>query len=91
MSNRRRLGGASMGRRFRALIWHRGEGKRRGGTERGSVGDTEARGAEAVLSTTAADQMGGVAASDQRRETTRVGRCWAERLLWLGPTSGNSK
>jgi hypothetical protein len=44
-----------------------------------------------VLSTTAADQMGGVVASDWRREMTRVVRCWAERLLWLGPTLGNSK
>jgi hypothetical protein len=28
---------------------------------------------------------GAEAASDRRREMTRVGRCWAERLLWLGP------
>jgi hypothetical protein len=48
-------------------------------------------GAEVVLSKTAASQMGGAAALDWRREMTRVGRCWAERLLWLGTTSGNSK
>jgi hypothetical protein len=62
-----------MGRRFQALIWHQGEGKRRGGTGRGSVGDTEARGGEAVLSMMAAGRMGGVAVSDRRRETTQVG------------------
>jgi hypothetical protein len=93
-SNWRRLGGASMGRWFRALIRHRGEGKQRGGTGRGSVGDAEARGGggtEVALSTTTAGQMGGAAASDRRREMTWVGRCWAERLLWLGPTLGNSK
>jgi hypothetical protein len=33
-----------MGLRFRALIQHRWEGKRRGGTGRGSVGDMEAWG-----------------------------------------------
>jgi hypothetical protein len=44
MSNRRWLGGASTGRQFLALIQHRGEGKRRGGIWRGSVGDTEAQG-----------------------------------------------
>jgi hypothetical protein len=27
----------------------------------------------------------------QRKERPRVGRCWAKRLPWLGPTSGNSK
>jgi hypothetical protein len=27
----------------------------------------------------------------QRKERPLVGRCWAERLLWLGPTLGNSK
>jgi hypothetical protein len=78
-SNWRRLGGASMGRWFRALILHRGEGKQRGGTGRGSVGDAEARGGgggtEVALSPTAAGRMGGAAASDQRREMTWVGRC----------------
>jgi hypothetical protein len=48
-------------------------------------------GAKVALSTTAAGQMGEVAASDRRREMTWVGWCWAERLLWLRPTSGNSK
>jgi hypothetical protein len=65
-----------MGRRFQALIWHQGEGKRRGGTGRGSVGDTEARGGGGggtVLSMMAAGRMGGVAVSDRRRETTQVG------------------
>jgi hypothetical protein len=33
-----------MGRRFWPLIRHHGEGKRRDGTGRGSVGDVEARG-----------------------------------------------
>jgi hypothetical protein len=80
-----------MGRQFRALILHRGDGKQRGDTGRGSVGDVEARGAKATLSTTVASQMGGAVASDRRREMTRVGWCWAKRLLWLGPTSGNSK
>jgi hypothetical protein len=48
-------------------------------------------GAEVALSTMAANRMGGAAASDRSKKTTRVGQCWAERLLWLGPTSGNSK
>jgi hypothetical protein len=48
-------------------------------------------GVKAALSTTVDSRMGGVVASDQRRETTRVGWCWAERLLWLGSTLGNSK
>jgi hypothetical protein len=51
-----------MGRRFRALILHRGDGKQRGDTGRGSVGDVEARGAKATLSTTVAGRMGGAVA-----------------------------
>jgi hypothetical protein len=72
-----------MRRRFQALIQHRGEGKRRGGTRRGSVGDTDAGGggAEAALNMMAVGRMGGAVALDRRRETTRVGLCWAERLL----------
>jgi hypothetical protein len=48
-------------------------------------------GAEAVLSMMVVSRMGGAVALDRRREMTRVGLCWAKRLLWLGPTSGNSK
>jgi hypothetical protein len=32
-----------------------------------------------------------VARATEVGEDPRVGRCWAERLLWLGPTLGNSK
>jgi hypothetical protein len=48
-------------------------------------------GVEAALNTMAAGRRGRAAASDRRREMTRVGQCWDERLLWLWPTSGNSK
>jgi hypothetical protein len=48
-------------------------------------------GVEAALSMMAAGRMGGAAVTDRRRETTWVGWCWAESLLWLGLTSGNSK
>jgi hypothetical protein len=67
-NNRLRLGGASMGWRFQALIRHQGEGKRRGGTRRGSVGDAVAPGGgvEAVLSTTAVSRMGAAVAVDRR-------------------------
>jgi hypothetical protein len=48
-------------------------------------------GAEVALSMTFAGRMGGAAALDRKRETTRVRQCWAKRLLWLAPTLGNSK
>jgi hypothetical protein len=68
-SNRLRLGGASMGWWFQAFIRQQGEGKRRGGTRRGSVGDAVAPGGggvEAVLSTMAVGRMGAVVAVDRR-------------------------
>jgi hypothetical protein len=69
----------------------------RGGETKGRDRERKCRqhgspgGAEATFSKTAAGRMDGVAASDRRRETSRVGRCCTGRLLWLGPTLRNSK
>jgi hypothetical protein len=58
----------------------------RGGETKGRDQERKCRrhgssGGELVLSMMAVDRMGGAAASNRRRETTRVGRCWAEWLL----------